>query len=176
MVEGLCLGNLSYADRLAGDLDAARAGLSAAIAMHRELGFLPTQAFWLFNLAIVHLDAGRLEPARAAAAEAQQAYERCPNLAKSGELLAIRALMWCRLGAVADARAILNEAPGLPSLGGADALVAAARALVALAEGNAAEAELALAEATADPERCGPGTEAGLAVALARGRTSKYPI
>ena len=162
--EGIALGNLGNLLRVLGEHGTARRYLSDALAIHREIRFTFGQPYWLAALADIEADAGRRDAALELAREAVSlaapfvdvhvtALERLAHVHLArGEVTAARE-------AIARARTIAPEHA---------ASLAAADALVAVAEGDRVAAEAALAEATADPAWCMPGTEIGQLVARAR--------
>jgi predicted ATPase/class 3 adenylate cyclase len=156
--------NIGCVLRLLGNHEMAIQHLAAALAAHREIGFSTGQAYDLAELALVEADAGRHEAALALAVEAVAVAPPFPVVhGKSLEALArvhlVRAEIAAAREAITRARALSTRRV---------ATLAAVDALVAVAEGKRAAAEAALAEATADPAQCMPGSEVAQLVARAR--------
>jgi predicted ATPase len=163
-LEGGALGNLGSLLRFLGEPATATEHLTEALALHREVGHAYGQPPWLGALALIEADGGRLDSALALALEGVHIAAPYPSVQlKAFETLArvhlVRGELAAAREAIARARAL--SAPRFARL-------AAVEALVAVAERDRAATEAALAEATADPAQCRPGTEVALLVADAR--------
>jgi predicted ATPase/Flp pilus assembly protein TadD len=163
-VEGFAVGRLGNLLRFLGEHGTAIQHLADALALHREVGFRYGQPYWLGALALIEADAERGDAALALAHEAVAIAAPFPVVQlKSLETLA---RVHLARGEVPAARDAIARARSLaqPRI----ALLAAVDALVAVAQGDRAAAELAVAEATANPALCMPGTEVAQLVAQAR--------
>jgi tetratricopeptide (TPR) repeat protein len=162
--EGYANGHLGQLLRLLGEHDMAMRHLAEALAIHREVGFTMGTPHWICELALIEAHGGRRDAALQLAEEAVAVAAPYPMV----QLWSLHTLARVRLdrGELPAARDAISRARSLTQPRVVE--LAAVDALVAVAEGDRAAAEAALAEATADPGLCLPGSEVAQLVAQAR--------
>ncbi len=147
--------------RLLGEAERARDALTQAIALAQKVGATPAWSTALRVLALLDLEAGRLDAALAGGRRAVEVGASMPF--PHAMALQAFARVAVAAGEVAAARRAIDRARGLRQGGRAHALVAVVDALVSAAEGRPTAKRAALDEATGRAEYCRPGSEvAGL--------------
>ena len=144
-----------------GEADRARDALTQAITLAQKVGATPAWSTALRGLALLDLEAGRLDAALAGGRRAVEVGASMPF--PHAMALQAFARVAVAAGEVAAARRAIDRARGLRQGGRAHALVAVVDALVSAAEGRPTAKRAALDEATGRAEYCRPGSEvAGL--------------
>jgi predicted ATPase/class 3 adenylate cyclase len=163
-LESIVLGDLGHLLRFLGEHETAARHLATALALHREMGAAHAEPDRLGDLALIEAVAGRHESALSLALEAVAIAAPFPTVERDS--LETLARVHLARGDVSEAREAVARARALAPK--RVAKLAAVDALVAVAEGDRAAAEAALAEATAEPTQCLPGTEVAQLIDRAR--------
>ncbi len=170
LTHGVALTNLGAVHRLRGAVEAGRRASAEALAILRDAGHRTQQAVAMVTLALLDSDAGRGPAARSLATDAVEIASTTPYL----HAYALQALarVTLAIGDAFGARVAVDSARALGQGGQVGALIAAVDAKVCIAEGRTQTARVAIADATAEPRLCQPGSEVAALLDGLRGRTA----